>query len=88
MTYRSLNVDRIESARLCLRASYYLALGITAPADRELWNTSTTTANKEDKLSGDQQYAKGFFIVSMNIDNYEAHHRSPCELYRRWGRIG
>ena len=38
MQYRSISTDRQQTALQRIRASYYLACGVCAPADRALWN--------------------------------------------------
>ena len=81
MTYRSLKHDRIQSALLRIRASYYLATGVSAPSDRDLWNKAASGTIREVTFSEDQKAGMTFFQTAMEVGNAEDHDTSTRRCY-------
>ena len=59
--------DRIKSSLQRIRASYYLATGVSAPEDRALWDKAPSGTIKELKLSDDQ---KSYGVLHSSYVNY------------------
>ena len=81
MSFRSMRRDRIDSAKHRLRASYYLATGVLAPDDRDLWNKSFGGTIKEVTLSDDQQRAMEYWVRFFDVASAEDHLKSVREIH-------
>ena len=81
MQYRSIRQDRQQSALQRIRASYYLAFSVCAPADRALWNAVPSGSIKQIQLSDDQAKAMTIFTRAMDVGNAEDHQRSLRRLF-------
>ena len=68
-----MKLDRIRSAALRVRASYYLANEVVAPDDRSAWNTVPSGTINEVTLSADQKTAMDYWKRAFDVGNVEDH---------------